>query len=172
MNSTEGRLLVAMPEMGDDNFDRTVLWMLSHDTDGAVGVVLNRPSELPVAMHLADLAPFVSPPDVLFIGGPVSNEIVIGIGDSDDGIAAVDLLALAESAAARPPGRLRLFAGYAGWSPGQLEGEMALDGWVVVDGEPADVFSDEPEHLWRRVLGRQGGSLARLARFPESPALN
>lgn len=168
---TTGRLLVAMPAMGDPNFERTVLWMLDHDDHGAIGVVLNRPSEVPVGMHLPQVAAAVEDPDVFFVGGPVSTEIVLGLTRDGAGVTSVDLDAVTSGGTA-PPEPLRLFAGYAGWAPGQLEGELALDAWLVLDGSTDDVFTSRPESLWREVLGRQGGQVGRLAQFPDEPSLN
>lgn len=171
MERTTGHLLVAMPAMGDTNFERTVLWMLDHDEHGAIGVVLNRPSEVPVGMHLPAVASAVEAPDVFFVGGPVSTEIVLGLTREGDGVTSVDLDAVT-SGGAPAPGPLRLFAGYAGWAPGQLEGELALDAWLVVEGSTDDVFTSRPESLWREVLARQGGQVGRLAQFPDEPSLN
>jgi putative transcriptional regulator len=67
---------------------------------------------------------------------------------------------------------IRVFAGYAGWGPGQLEREIEAGAWFIVPAEPGDVMSDDPEQLWKRVLRRQGGQLAVVATFPADPSLN
>ncbi len=124
MESTAGHLLVATPNLGDENFDMTIVYMIEHTPDGALGVVVNRATETPVGTHLPDLAPLVSPPDVFFIGGPVSPDHVIGVGREGEAITMIDLDGLLEGRVGRPDG-LRLFAGYSGWAPGQLDGELA-----------------------------------------------
>lgn len=171
VESTAGRLLIATPNLGDPNFDMTIVYVLEHNSDGALGVVVNRPTETPVAMHLPEFAPLVSPPDVFFAGGPVAPDTVLGVGEVDDGVALVDLEAL-ESGSLRQPSRLRLFAGYSGWAPLQLDSELYAGAWFVVDAHDDDVFGPEPRQLWRSVLRRQGGRLGRLALFPDSLMLN
>jgi putative transcriptional regulator len=181
--SARGRLLVATPDLRDPNFARTVVLVLEHDDDGALGVVLNRPSETDVAELFPDWRAAVPEPTVAFVGGPVSPDSVIALarGDRDeavdgwipfhDTLGTVDL--------ARNPADLlvevravRVFAGYAGWAPGQLEGELELGGWFVLDAEPDDAFTPEPDELWASVLRRQGGTTAWFAMCPPDPSLN
>jgi putative transcriptional regulator len=175
-----GRLVVALPPLVDENFDRTVVLMLEHTDEGALGVVLNRPSERPVADLLERWAEYTSPPSVVFAGGPVETDAVIGLalsGSPDDPprpsvgeIGTVDLTT--------PPDEgphlraLRLFAGYAGWAPQQLEQELAAGAWVAVDGTVDDAFGADPGSLWRTVLRRQGGTMAWMANYPDEPAVN
>jgi len=170
--------------MADANFARTIVLLLDAGQDGALGVVLNRPSELPVASVLAPWAEVVSGPDVLFEGGPVETDSALAVADvppgTDDPVgwrrvfastglvdldAPVELLAPAVSS-------LRIFAGYAGWSAGQLEDEIAEGAWYVVPAEAGDPFLDDPAGLWAVVLRRQGGQLAMLATMPAEPTLN
>lgn len=181
MASTAGRLLVASPLIGDPNFERSVVLMLEHDANGALGLVLDRPSDTPVAEILPQWAPSATRPDHFFIGGPVAPETVIALGrsltndpgfvrfvenvgtldlDGDPDQVADDLVAL------------RLFAGYSGWGPGQLESELAVDAWFVVDADPNDAFSAQPDELWSFVLRRQAGPMAWLANYPLDPSLN
>jgi len=177
-----GRLLVATPPLVDPNFDRTVVLLLEHGDDGALGIVLNRPSDT----HLDDVLPewrvIASAPEVVFVGGPVSPEAVIalarggyegadgwvpllaGLGTVDVGRDPLDLGVPLED--------LRVFAGYAGWSPGQLEGELDQGGWFVVDVERDDPFTLEPERLWVDVLRRQRNRLAMFANYPEDATTN
>lgn len=181
-----GQLLVATPVLGDQPFFRTVIAVLDHGPDsGALGVVLNRPMTLEVRDVLALGPDLVSPPAVLFEGGPVSPETAIAVGlpspDGPAGVVAwrpsappyvtVDLDADPDLLA-RAVRRLRVFAGYAGWSAGQLEAEIAEGAWYVVDCLPDDLFGVEPETLWRRVLRRQGWPLAAVANCPVDPTLN
>ncbi|MGH8991067.1 MAG: YqgE/AlgH family protein [Acidimicrobiia bacterium] len=191
--SHRGRLLVATPELGDPNFERTVVLLLEHTPEGAVGVVLNRPSGTPLSEAGADWNgwdAFAAPPDVVFVGGPVARTAVIAVARSVDkpggsglspednrpeGFQAVlgDLVGIIDLAV-EPRGveAVRLFAGYAGWGGGQLEGELAAGGWFVLDALPDDPLSPEPEELWREVLRRQGGRLALFATCPPDPSLN
>ncbi len=178
----KGRLLVANPALPDPNFHRTVVLMLEHTADGAVGVVLNRPSQLTVAEPLPRWEALAADPPVLFVGGPVepSSAICLAevIGDEVeqswqpvlDGLGALDLEADDEASA--PVHRLRVFAGYAGWGPGQLEAEIDAGAWFVVAAETDDVMSPEPRGLWRAVLRRQAGWLTALASYPDDPSLN
>ena len=218
-----GRLLVATPVIGDPNFHRCVVFLLDHSDDGALGVVINRPTDVGLADSLPGWDELAAQPAVVFVGGPVEQAGAIGLallgsehlgaddldavppvptaadsddgadgddGDGDDGddgegrpwspvltalhtvgpLATVDLT--------RPPGgiggigELRVFVGYAGWGPGQLEGELAQDAWIVADPRPADLWSADPEGLWARVLRRQGGTTAWLSLYPLDPSGN
>ncbi|MFO7548998.1 MAG: YqgE/AlgH family protein [Acidimicrobiia bacterium] len=173
--SLAGSLLVASPLLLDPNFVRAVIYLLHHDDEGAVGVVLNRPSEEPVTAHLPAWSGALVDPAVVFVGGPVEPAVAIGLtaepGSGEPtpvpGIALVDL--------SGSPGlldRVRVFSGYAGWGAGQLEGELEEGSWIVVDAEPADPFSTDPAGLWRWVLRRQGGRLALVSLMPPDPSMN
>lgn len=179
-----GRLLVAAPILRDPNFDRTVVLVLSHDEDGAMGVVVNRPTDVPITSILPAWQPVVSEPDVVFKGGPVSLDSALGLAALADGgdeplgvrrvidrLAVVDLDAPPEVVS---PGVLgmRVFAGYAGWSSDQLETEIDEGAWYVVDAEASDAFTGAAEQLWRIVLRRQPGPLSWMADFPADPSLN
>lgn len=175
MTALEGVLLVASPVIGDPRFDRTVVLVFSHDDDGAGGVVLNRPTDLPVAEHLPQWTPLVAPPTVVFVGGPVQPEVAIALGSEPGGglwkpvvpgIGVIDLDGDPGS------GQIRVFAGYSGWSEGQLEDEIAQGAWVVAEAHAADAFTEEPSTLWRRVLQRQRGIVRWLANHPPDPRLN
>jgi putative transcriptional regulator len=182
--SLAGRLLVATPLLRDPNFMRTTVFMAEHSSGGAVGVVLNRPSETDVAGVLPAWESAVSSPGVVFVGGPVSQEGALAlarIGGPDlpatgfqpivDGFGVVDLDSDAALVVPRLAG-MRVYAGYAGWGPGQLDAEIAEGAWYVVTGAPDDVFCSQPELLWRDVLRRQGGELALVSTFPADPSLN
>jgi len=179
--SLKGHLLVASPRMSDENFDRTIVFLIEHN-HGAVGVVLNRPGESAVQEHLPGWWDLASPPAVVFRGGPVQPTHAICLGISSDGepragfqpilgeLGVVDL--------AKPPDeagvvRLRVFAGYSGWAPGQLEDELEAGGWFVAAAETSDVVSTSPGSLWRTVLRRQADpALVALAGYPADPSLN
>ncbi len=168
-----GRLLVAAPTLVDPNFRRTVVLMLQHDDEGAVGVVLNRPSTEAVGEHLPAWEESLAAPPVVFVGGPVQPEVAIGLVEGGDGSPVVDGVEVADLAAEPPPGvRARIFSGYAGWGPGQLESELEVDAWIVVDARAQDVFDPAPEGLWPRILRRQKGMVRMLATYPIDPALN
>lgn len=179
----KGRLLVATPNLGDPNFERTVVLMLEHGDEGALGVVLNRPSELDLADPLPEWARAAAHPPVVFIGGPVAPSAAVclarvGAPGAAQGwqpllgpVGTLDLDSDPDEALPRLQ-EIRVFAGYAGWAPGQLEGEIAAGGWFVVDADAADPLSPAPEHLWSAVLRRQRGSLALFAAYPPDPSLN
>ena len=173
---------MAAPPLVDPNFDRTVVMMLAHDDEeGALGIVLNRPSGVAVSEYLESWGRLALDPGEVFIGGPVQPEGVIGIGwveghmpdglrPVSDGVAVVDLH-LSPSDIPGVTG-VRLFAGHAGWAPGQLESEIRDGAWFTVDVLPGDLRSDQPEDLWRTVLRRQGGQLRSVAHYPDDPSLN
>jgi putative transcriptional regulator len=179
--SLAGRLLVATPTLTDPNFSRTVVLLLGHGDEGALGVVLNRRSEVPVGAMLPSWEEWVAPPAVVFAGGPVSPQAAIALAratNAVEGFAAfgpgLGTVDLEQDAALLGPqlAGLRVFAGYAGWGTGQLEGEIGAGAWYVVDALPGDGFSPDPEGLWRDVLRRQPGDLRLVASFPPDPTLN
>lgn len=177
MNSIRsGSLLVATHELVDPNFAGTVILLLDHDDEGTIGVVLNRPSEVPVSEPLPECSIAVSTPAVVFVGGPVGRETVIALGagsaiKEEDWQPVADGLGIIDLARQPPDGlqALRVFAGYAGWSPGQLEEEVVQGSWWVVDGAIDDLLTTDPGGLWRRVLSRQGGLFRTV---PDDPVMN
>jgi putative transcriptional regulator len=183
MLSYEGRLLVATPRLADPNFARTVILVLDHDEQGALGVVINRPSRLPLEAVLPAWSDVVAGPALLFSGGPVDPEAALAVGlaahpaesesfrvlTGDYGL--VDLDADPVSVLPDLVG-VRVFSGYAGWGGGQLEAEVEEGSWYIVEAVTTDVLSPEPEGLWRGVLRRQVGELAYVATFPDDPTQN
>jgi putative transcriptional regulator len=180
--STRARLLVATPPLGDENFDRSVIYMLDHNEDGAVGLVLNRPTPETEVDGLEEWGSVLSPPARIFSGGPVERDSLIALGTAEgrnddawgllDGqIGTVDLSMRPQDVATRV-GRLRIFRGYAGWSSGQLDAEVSLGAWMVFDATEDDLFTSEPHELWRRVIPPQGGRLAWIADAPEDLSAN
>jgi putative transcriptional regulator len=176
--SVARKLLVAVPTMRDPNFERSVVFVIEHDGEGAVGLVLNRPTEATIAEALPDWAVHACPPAVAFVGGPVQqHEAVFGLArverveDSDawqplvGRVGTVDL-GVDPMAVRADIEAVRVFAGYAGWGPGQLDDELRLEGWYVLEALPDDLLTPDPEGLWRRVLRRQGGQLAVVANYP------
>lgn len=181
MTSLRGRLLVAGPLLVDPSFHRTVVLLGEHGPEGAMGVVLNRPTEIRVVDAAEPLAPLTDAEDVVFVGGPVQPHAIVVLADFVDveqaGVVAFDTVGFlpAEVEAMEGLGALRacrVFAGYAGWGPDQLEQELAEDAWIVADPLVDDVFTGDPEGLWRRVLRRRGGSDAVLALLPADPRVN
>jgi putative transcriptional regulator len=184
MVSLRGRLLVATPPLVDPHFDRTVVLLLEHGDTGALGIILNRPSEATLDDVLPEWRVLASPPEVVFAGGPVQTDAVIALARATpepddvegwvpvlDGLGTIDLgrdpLDLAI-----PIEELRVFVGYAGWSPGQLENELEQQAWFVVNLEPDDPFATAPTELWQRVLRRQRGRVAMFAHYPEDITAN
>jgi putative transcriptional regulator len=178
-----GRLLLATPQLEDPNFDRAVILVLDHDEDGALGIVLNRVSTLPVRDAADGWMELVAAPPVVFTGGPVEPDAFVALGRTaarvgaeeggvvDDHVRLVDLGAdpVLEQLELT---QVRVFSGYAGWAPGQLEDEILQGAWFPVDAEPADVFTGDPGALWHAVLRRQPGELALLSTFPADPTTN
>ncbi|MEO8519482.1 MAG: YqgE/AlgH family protein [Dermatophilaceae bacterium] len=178
------KLLVATPQTGGEVFRRSVVLVLHHDEEGAQGVVLNRPLAAPVSSVLPPWQDYVTDPPRVFQGGPVALDSALGLvtvpGGYHEpmgvrllfgGIGLVDLdippLVVVPEVAG-----LRIFAGYAGWSSGQLEQEIRDGGWYVVESEARDAFTSEPESLWFTVLRRQRGHLAFVASLPDDPTMN
>ena len=183
MAVTTGRLLVAEPMLGDPNFDRTVVLVIEHTDEGALGLVLNRPTDVLVAEALPEWRELVTEPGVLHVGGPVEErsgwclarvrdpDYVSGFVAVRDDLGLLDLGTDPDTVVATVTA-LRLYAGYSGWGPGQLDHELAEDAWFVVDAEPDDPFQPDGAALWQRILGRQSGPLARLSLFPPHPSMN
>jgi putative transcriptional regulator len=180
-----GRLLVASPTLLDPHFLRTVVLLLDHDEEGTLGVVLNRPTTVPVASVLPGWAEEVDDPPVLFDGGPVSADSALAVacvpevGEEDPvgfrrlfgPTGMVDLDTPLEVLAPAMT-RMRIFAGYAGWRGGQLEAEIEEGSWYVLPAETADIFATAPDELWRQVLRRQPGPMAWVSTMPMDPTRN
>ncbi|MHB8262877.1 MAG: YqgE/AlgH family protein [Acidimicrobiales bacterium] len=193
-----GRLLVASPKLVDSNFDRSVVLLLEHRPEGALGVIINQPTISRVRDVLStrwEAHVILAPPPLVFAGGPVSPGAAIGLGRCSDldvmkmldgassfgekvwvsylfnDICVVDLSASPEDLGTQLDG-VRIYFGYAGWGPGQLEDEIESGAWMAVESVTDDVFTARPEHLWHDVLFRQGGDLAMMANYPIHPRLN
>ena len=179
MESTRGQLLIAGPTLLDPNFFRTVVLVVEHSEDGALGLVLNRPSETTVAEAVPQLDELVDPTEELFIGGPVQPSSVIVLAQFEDpdeaalisfGNVGVLRAAVDEPVAGVRHGRA--FIGHSGWGPGQLDGELERGDWILEPARFEDAFTDDPQALWSRVLTRKGGSYALVARMPADPSMN
>lgn len=181
MESTRGQLLIAGPNVLDPNFWRTVVLIIDHSPEGALGLVLNRASESTVGETVPDLTPLIDAEVPVMMGGPVGQSAVIVLAefsDPDDaamlafehvGVLAGDGVADLTDAPVRCA---RAFAGHAGWGPGQLEDELERGDWIVEPAQREDPFSDKPNELWPAVLTRKGGSYSLLARMPADPSMN
>ncbi|HEY5155875.1 MAG TPA: YqgE/AlgH family protein [Acidimicrobiales bacterium] len=175
-----GRLLIAGPSLGDPNFDRTIVYLLEHAAEGALGVVLNRPSALEVRETLPQWTGTAAPPGVIFSGGPVEADAVLGLArvrDATDcaGWTSIDGTIGTVDLAMDPDGVLagvdevRIYLGYAGWGAGQLDEEVGAGAWFVVEPGPDDVFNPAPDRLWGEVLRRDA---ARNAMAVGNPSWN
>jgi len=183
--SLQGQLLVASPDLDDPNFRRSVILILEHTSDGALGVMLNRRLGVSLDEAATGWGIHGSEPRVVFDGGPVQRDATIALGrlhhpcvDADAFASPIlgDLVSI--DLDAQPDlvdgllVDLRVFFGYAGWSAGQLDAEIKDGGWIVIEAEPSDTWTDDPDVLWRSVLSRQGWPVAAFASFPEDPGLN
>jgi putative transcriptional regulator len=172
--SLRGQLLIAAPSLFD-YFRRTVVLVLEHTPEGAMGVVLNRESETAVADAVPMLAAYAGAEELVRIGGPVSPQSVVALGEFDDldeaGTHVVGPLGTidpdGENGSLR---RVRVYAGYAGWGPGQLDGELEAEAWLVLPARAEDPFADGD--IWSEALRRKGGSYRLLATMPSDPSLN
>ncbi|MBO0769711.1 MAG: YqgE/AlgH family protein [Solirubrobacterales bacterium] len=181
MDSTRGKLLIAGPKLQDPNFWRTVILVVEHNDEGALGLVLNRPSESSVSDVVPELAELVDPDTDVLVGGPVQPSSVIVLADFDDphDAALIAFDAVGVMSAGSDPTDLatdvhdaRAFAGHAGWGPGQLDNELERGDWILEPAQLNDAFAADPEQLWSDVLARKGGSYALVARMPRDPSAN
>lgn len=176
----KGKLLVALPMVNGDEFFRTVILVLAHGPQGALGVVLNRPTDVAVTELFPELAFNASEPRVLFEGGPVEPDGIICLGrgastEEQPGFAPVLGRWGSINPREPPPGgvdSVRVYRGYAQWSGRQLEGELSRGSWLVLDARAGDLTSDEPSEMWTRVLEREGPGYARVLQVPRDPSLN
>ena len=178
--SLRGSLLVSSGGLFDPNFRHTVVLLGEHNEDGAFGVVLNRATDVAARDAVPDLADLLPPGEPVFQGGPVQPEGVVLLADcQSEWIADIPVLGsigfvIGEIAPETRHAivRARVFAGYSGWGPGQLETEMAQDSWIVSPAHPEDLFTDNPDLLWSRVLQRLGPEYRNLSRMPFDPSMN
>ena len=180
MDSARGQLLIAGPGLVDPNFWRTVVLIVEHSDEGALGLVLNRPSETTVGEAVAELERLLDVDDSLYVGGPVQPSALIVLAEFDQPgeaalIAFEDIGVLANGAQDDPSlsvRRGRAFVGHAGWGPGQLDDEVERGDWILEPARREDAFTGQPLDLWSEVLTRKGGSYALVARMPPDPSVN
>jgi putative transcriptional regulator len=181
MESLRGQLLVAGPSLLDPNFHRTGVLIAEHGEDGAMGIVLNRVSDVEVTDAAPALDELVEEGERVRAGGPVQPSAVVILAEFEDPELAAALVledvgfVAAEAdftTLAADIRRARVFAGMAGWAPGQLEAELERDDWITEPATADDVFTSDPDALWSSVLDRKGGQYALVARMPPDPSLN
>jgi len=180
VDSLQGQLLISGPGLVDPNFRRTIVLVGERDEEGALGVVLNRPGPVTGAETVPPLAELVAPEERLFVGGPVQPQSAVVLADfedpADSGLLVMGsigfLLGDIEPSSLGAIRRARVFAGYAGWGPGQLEHELEESAWIMELALPEDVFSEDPEGLWAAVVKRKGGRAALMATMPVDPSTN
>ena len=175
-----GTLLLASTDLLEPTFRRSVIYIVEHNDGGTLGVVLNRPSETAVYNVLPQWTDLVAKPKTMFVGGPVKRDAALCLGtlrigvDPDElpgmrhvagRIVMIDLDADPESIAESVEG-VRIFAGYSGWTIGQLDGEIERDDWIVLSALPSDVLVEPRVDLWSQVLRRQPMPLPLLATHP------
>jgi putative transcriptional regulator len=181
MESARGQLLIAGPTLLDPNFWRTVVLVVEHTDEGALGLVLNRPSETTVGEAVPQLEELVDLGEQLFIGGPVQPSAVIVLAEFEDptdaALIAFDTVGVlgAGPGSDQPAAGVRAgraFVGHAGWGPGQLDSELERGDWILDRARRQDAFCGTPPDLWSEVLTRKGGSYALVARMPPDPSVN
>jgi len=180
VSSLQGQLLVAGPGLVDPNFWRTVVLVGEHSDEGALGVVLNRASETTVEEAVPELVLLAEEMGAVHLGGPVQPSAIVVLADFVEPEEAQSLVldsigflpSEVDPAVLGELRRARVFAGYAGWGPGQLEGELDEGSWIVEPALAEDVFTKDPEGLWSSVLRRKGGPFSLLASMPPDPNRN
>jgi putative transcriptional regulator len=182
VTSLRGKLILAGPMLKDPNFDRAVVLITEHTDEGAMGLILNRPSETTVDEAVPDLAWVAGAEELVYVGGPVAPNGVIVLAEWLDPSQAVVLVdddlgfvpgdVEDQDALAAAIVRARVYAGHAGWGPGQLEDELAEEAWIVEAPRREELFSADAESLWAAVLRRMGREFALLSTMPPDPSLN
>ena len=159
VDSLRGKFLVAGPQLRDRNFFKAVVLILEHTAVGAMGLVINRPSSLSLANALAGEIELPCSEELVFIGGPVEPDHLFLIHHNhgwshasvevSPGVhVTTDPEAFEAVVKSEQPEPRRILSGYAGWAPGQLEGELAAGDWHTLDSSVADVFGPDPYALW------------------------
>jgi len=180
VQSLKGHLLIAGPGLVDPNFRRTVVLVGEHSAEGALGVVLNRASDATVDEAVPELAELADDLGSVHVGGPVQPSAIVVLADFVEpdraSVLVLDSVGFLPSEvdpdALGELRRARVYAGYAGWGPGQLDGELEEGSWIVEPALAEDVFTADPEELWSDVLRRKGGPFGVLALMPPDPSLN
>jgi putative transcriptional regulator len=182
VESLKGQLLIASATLLDPNFKQTVVLIAEHGEEGAMGLVLNRPADTLVDEAVPDLAWLAGDDERVWVGGPVAETAVIVLAEWDDpalsgAIVEGDLGFVGADADEQEQlegaiRRARVYAGHAGWGPGQLEEELAEESWILESPLREEIFSAEPDELWAAVLRRKGSRYALLSTMPPDPSVN
>ncbi|MDQ6750332.1 MAG: YqgE/AlgH family protein [Actinomycetota bacterium] len=179
--SLQGQVLIASPSIFDPNFRQAVVLIAQHDETGAMGVILNRPTQAKVRSLAPALERLTGLDDVVYAGGPVDETSLIVLAEFDEPDAAalmvldhVGFVAVGTDLdeVAGITRRARTFAGHSGWAPGQLETEMEREDWITEAAVYDDVFAARAQELWHAILERKGGNFAVVARMPFDPSVN
>ena len=180
VQSLQGQFLLAMPSMGDPRFLRSVVYMVAHDSEGAMGFIINKRAEgLSLGDILKDMPETVAKTGLVnlpvYVGGPVQNDRGFVLHTSDyektqNSLSQELPIALTQSADVlvdaahgRGPEKMRLFLGYAGWGPGQIEGELQDNAWLVCDANSAEIFTSQSDDLYEKCVAAMGIDLALLS---------
>ncbi len=178
----KGKILISEPFLNDPNFKRTIILLAEHNEEGSVGFILNKPTNLKIKDAIEDFPEFEA---IVYYGGPVqintlqfihkAGDIIEGSVEIADGLywgGSFDILKTLIENNQVTPEDFRFFIGYSGWGEEQLEDEMKIKSWIVADSKIENIFSDEPDKLWREILKSMGKKFAILASFPENPSVN
>ena len=179
----KGRFLVARPYLRDPNFWRSVVLLTEHNEEGTVGFVLNRPIEYKLSDLVEGFPQFDAP---VFLGGPVGTDSLHFIhrlpelvSENDREIApgvfwgtSFEQLKYGILSGSIDPEQIRLFVGYSGWGPHQLEGELKTKSWFVSKSDLDMAFGEKPGELWRTVLQSMGDRYRVISHYPEDPSMN
>lgn len=181
-NPAKGKVLISEPFLNDPNFKRTIILLTEHGEEGSIGFVLNKPTDYRIHEVIEEFPEFDS---VVYYGGPVQlntlqfiykgENIIDGSIEIMPGLfwgGSFDILKTLIMSGAAAPGDFRFFLGYSGWTDGQIEDELELNSWIVANSSIENIFSDEPDKLWRETLKGMGKKFAILASFPENPSVN
>lgn len=175
IHPARGRFLVANRSLRDPTFAETVILLVDYDDDGALGVVVNRPTDVPLVAALPDVKELNKRKDLVFLGGPVARDRMVillraraappqSILVFDQVYATGSLSAVRQSL--DHGGALRAYAGYAGWAPGQLDAEVARGDWLIGPADSKAIFEDSPSSLWSRLIERFAGDWAEAPGAP------
>jgi len=181
-NPAKGKVLISEPFLNDPNFKRTIILLTEHGEEGSIGFVLNKPTDYRIHEVIEEFPEFDS---VVYYGGPVQlntlqfiykgENVIDGSIEIMPGLywgGSFDILKTLISSGAVSPRDFRFFLGYSGWIDGQINDELAINSWIVANSSIENIFSDEPDKLWRETLKGMGKKFAILASFPENPSVN
>ncbi len=176
LGPAKGRFLVAERDLHDPNFSETVVLLAEYGDDGAMGVIVNWPTAAPAAELIPQIDGIAERADTIFVGGPVSRQVMLMLVRSEHELPQAervfadihlstsrDLLQRVVSREIQV-GDFRLYSGYAGWSPGQLDLELEAGGWRVLPGDAELVFAADPDRVWQELMRR--GEVRWTSRSP------